>query len=65
MTANPTVTISREDLDKIASGFTALKQVIVHCDSTCAEHVASIFEKFAFDLLDEVDRATPQHQGGD
>ncbi len=66
MAANRTVTLSREELDRLTSAFSALPFIIEHCDSTCAGHVARIFEKYAFDVFDEADRADQtETEGGE
>lgn len=57
MTNDATITLPRDDLDSMASAFTAMKCIIEHCDTTAARHVAEIFERHAFGILDEADRA--------
>lgn len=64
MKTNETVSVLREDLDRMASAFGALAVVIEHCDVICAVHVARIFEHYACDMLDEIDRSLDQREGG-
>ncbi len=60
-----TIVLPREDFECLASAFHALRFVIKHCDSTCAENVARIFEHQANALLDEIDCAADQSERGE
>lgn len=59
MQTNVTVTVSREELDRMASAFGALSVLIEDGDTTCAAHVARIFEQYAFGVLDECSPSSP------
>jgi|GEM_PF-4221421 len=64
MKTNETVSVPREDLDRMASAFGALVVLIENGDTTCAAHTARIFEQYAFGVLDEVDRRGDRSEGG-
>lgn len=62
MTTPKTVSILREDLDRIASAFHALALVVEHCDAVCAAHLATICERYVVDLLDESELSIDQRE---
>lgn len=64
MKTNETVSVPREDLDRMASAFGALAVLIENGDTTCAAHAARIFEQYAFGVLDEVGRRGERSEGG-
>lgn len=64
MKIDETISVLREDLERLASAFNAMTVIIDRCDSTDACNVATIFERHIYALLDEADAAAHRHEGG-